>query len=487
MLYGIFDYMGAFLRSSFAHVDNVVPVIKTITWLLLSRLQGNKPHRNSPEPSESCSGTYTNTRRNSSKPSGKFRTLPREPTPTRAGSRTLRNLPRPSGTNLSEPSGTYLLNLRQHTLEPSEIFQNLPPEPTPRRDSQEPSGTFRNLPPEPAPATRTGTHRSLSGLKTPLLAYAVGEKKPWLSPTAWQILESFCTRTLRNFVCYACARDTSATLFAICTEPEPSETSSAICARTIRKCVPQTLLAICAEILRTSSQPSGTPQNLVCTRPFKTSSAICIGTSGTLFVICTRTLQNFISHLHRNPPQPCAICTVTLWNFISHLHRNPCLQSAPQLSGTLSAICTEPSGTSSAFRLGTLRNLVCYPEPQQLSAFRNLISFLHQNRPEPHQPSAPEPSGTSLAMCAGTLQNLTSHLHQNSPEPHQPSAPEGSQPSGTLRNLLRNLVLQLHRIAPKLCWAKDPIASFAVGEKDYQLLMGTEPFNAQLCLYVILL
>ena len=37
------------------------------------------------------------------------------------------------------------------------------------------SGTFRNLPPEPAPATRTGTHRSLSGLKTPL-AYAVGEK-----------------------------------------------------------------------------------------------------------------------------------------------------------------------------------------------------------------------------------------------------------------------------------------------------------------------
>ena len=36
------------------------------------------------------------------------------------------------------------------------------------------SGTFRNLAPEPAPATRTGTHRSLSGLKTPL-AYAVGE------------------------------------------------------------------------------------------------------------------------------------------------------------------------------------------------------------------------------------------------------------------------------------------------------------------------
>ena len=48
------------------------------------------------------------------------------------------------------------------------------PEPTPAHT--EPSGTFRNLPPEPAPATRTGTHRRLSGLKTPL-AYAVGEKQ----------------------------------------------------------------------------------------------------------------------------------------------------------------------------------------------------------------------------------------------------------------------------------------------------------------------
>ena len=95
---------GAFLHNSFAHADNVIPVVKTITWLLLSRLQSNKPHRNSPKPSEPC----------------------------------LRN----------------------------QIFRNLPPEL---------SGTFRNLPPEPAPATHTGTHRSLSGLKTPL-AYAVGEK-----------------------------------------------------------------------------------------------------------------------------------------------------------------------------------------------------------------------------------------------------------------------------------------------------------------------
>ena len=170
MAYAIFDYMGAFLRSSFAHVDNVIPVIKTITWLLLSRLQGNKPHRNSPEPSE---------------PSGTFLRNLHQHAPEL--SRTLRNLPRPSGTNLLEPFGTYLLNLRQHTPEPSEIFWNLPPEPTPfytgtsgtclrnlHQHTLELPGTFRNLPPEPAPATRTGTHRSLSGLKTPL-AYAVGE------------------------------------------------------------------------------------------------------------------------------------------------------------------------------------------------------------------------------------------------------------------------------------------------------------------------
>ena len=30
----------------------------------------------------------------------------------------------------------------------------------------------------------------------------------------------------------------------------------------------------------------------------------------------------------------------------------------------------------------------------------------------------------------------------------------------TLRNLVRNLVLKLHRIAPELIWAKDPIAKF---------------------------
>ena len=79
---------------------------------------------------------------------------------------TLRNLPNPaSGTyttthrNFWEPSGRCTRNWNHHTPE---------------------SGTFGNLPPEPAPATRTGTHRSLSGLKTPL-ANAVGEKRQTFS------------------------------------------------------------------------------------------------------------------------------------------------------------------------------------------------------------------------------------------------------------------------------------------------------------------
>ena len=161
--------MGAFLRSGFAHVDNVTPLIKTITLLLLSRLQCNKPHR-SPEPSEPC-----------------LRNLHQHAPEL---SRAVQNLPRPSGTNLSKPSGIH-----RNPPKSSGTFRNLLPEPTPcytgtlrnlpepasgtytstPPNSPEPSGTFQNLPPEPAPATRTSTHRSLSGLKTSL-AYAVGEK-----------------------------------------------------------------------------------------------------------------------------------------------------------------------------------------------------------------------------------------------------------------------------------------------------------------------
>ena len=165
-------------------------------------------NRNPPEPSELASGTYTSTHRNPLEPSGTclrnlhhhtpglsrtFRNLPPEilrhtPEPsfgTYTSTRrnpaettpALRNLPELApGTytsthrNPPQPSGTFLRNLHQHTPEPSGTFRNLPPEPTPAH-----AGTLRNLPPEPAPATRTGTHRSLSGLKTPL-AYAVGEK-----------------------------------------------------------------------------------------------------------------------------------------------------------------------------------------------------------------------------------------------------------------------------------------------------------------------
>ena len=158
--------MGAFLfRSGFAHVDNVITkkCSKTITWLLLSRLQvqGNKPHRNSPEPSETLELSRT------------FRKLPPEPTPAHAG--TVRNLLEPaSGTytsthqNSPEPFGTCLQNLHQQTPELSGTLWNSP-EPA--------SGTYTSTRrPEPAPAARTGTHRSLSGLKTPL-AYAVGEKR----------------------------------------------------------------------------------------------------------------------------------------------------------------------------------------------------------------------------------------------------------------------------------------------------------------------
>ena len=133
----IFDYIGAFLRSGFAHVDNVFPVIKTITWLLL-------PHRNSPEP-EPC---LRNLHQHAPELFGTFRNFP-EPTTSGTYASIHRNPPKSSGTF-------------------RELAWNL------HHFTPELSGTFRNLPPEPAPATRTGTHRSLSGLKTPL-ANAVGE------------------------------------------------------------------------------------------------------------------------------------------------------------------------------------------------------------------------------------------------------------------------------------------------------------------------
>ena len=155
----------AFLfRSGFAHADNVITkrCSKTITWLFLSRLQGNKPLLNLPKPWNSPPA-QTGTLRN-------LRNLPPEPTPAHIG--ILWNLPEPaSGTyttthrDFPEPSGTCLRNLHQHTPEPSGTFRNLPPEPTPAhagtlRKLHQHSGTFRNLPPEPIPA-HTGTLRNL--------------------------------------------------------------------------------------------------------------------------------------------------------------------------------------------------------------------------------------------------------------------------------------------------------------------------------------
>ena len=137
----MFDYMGAFLfRSGFANADNVITkrCSKTITWLLLSRLQYNKPH--SPEPS----GTFRKlhpqpTPAHTPEPSGTFRNLSPEPTPAQTGT-----------LNLPEP----FRNLHQHTPQPSETFRNLPPEPTPAH-----TGTLRNRP-EPASRTYTSTDRN---------------------------------------------------------------------------------------------------------------------------------------------------------------------------------------------------------------------------------------------------------------------------------------------------------------------------------------
>ena len=107
------------------------------------------------------------------------------------------------------------------------------------------------------------------------------------------------------------------------------------------------------------------------------------------------------------------------------------------------------------------------PLKKKLGTLWNFTKHLHQNPPEPHKVSAPEPS----------LRNLTKHLLcQNPPELHKVSAPEPSgtlegtlrnppepsgtlrnppEPSGTLRNppepsgTLRNLTTHLHLDPPK--------------------------------------
>ena len=66
---------------------------------------------------------------------------------------------------------------------------------------------------------------------------------------------------------------------------------------------------------------------------------------------------------------------------------------------------------------------------KKIGTLWTFTKHLHQNSPEPHKLSAPEPSGTSQGLCTGTFQNLTRYLPRNPPEPHEVSAPE---PPGTL-------------------------------------------------------
>ena len=67
-------------------------------------------------------------------------------------------------------------------------------------------------------------------------------------------------------------------------------------------------------------------------------------------------------------------------------------------------------------------------------------------------------TGTFCAntFCTRTFRNLT---FCTGASPPQPSRTSPRLFTGTLRNLTRNLVLKLHRIAAKLVWTKDPIAS----------------------------
>ena len=158
--YSMFPCMGAiFLRSCFAHVDNVITKGCSKQSHGCS-CQGCKATNPTGTLQNLPPGTYTSTRRNSPEPSGTrlrnlyqhtpelsgtFWNLPPEPTPARAG--TLRNLPEPA-------SGTYT-STHRNSPEPcgtaSRIFQ----EPTPAH-----TGTLHNLPPEPTPA-HAGTLRHL--------------------------------------------------------------------------------------------------------------------------------------------------------------------------------------------------------------------------------------------------------------------------------------------------------------------------------------
>ena len=107
--------------------------------------------------------------------------------------------------------------------------------------------------------------------------------------------------------------------------------------------------------------------------------------SGSSSAMCTGHLTNSVCYLHWNHPE---------------LHR----PSEP-----------EPSGTSLAMTR-TVRKLVCFCH-FAIELSTHLAYYLHRKPPQPCLLSAPRLSGTSSAICPGTLRNLISHLHHNPPEP----------------------------------------------------------------------
>ena len=303
--YAIFDYMGAFLRSSFAHVD--YPRDQNNHMAAPGSLQGNKPHQNSPEPSEPCLRNLRNP--------------PPQPTPFYTG--TLRD---PSGTCLPEPTPAHagLRNLHHFTPELSGTFRNRPPAH---------AGTLR--PPEPAPAARTGTHRSLSGLKTPL-AYAVGEKISFGG-----IPNSSSIDILMPYAIFDLSRLQRNKPHG--NLPEPSQpchqqagTFPQSCLRNLHQHTPELSASGTFQDLLRQPTPAytGTLQNLP--EPSGT------GPQNRTYTI-----------LHRNSPEPSGTC-------LRNLH-----QHTPELSGTFRNPPPEPTPAyAGTFRnsphAGTLRNL---PEP----------------------------------------------------------------------------------------------------------------------------
>ena len=118
---------------------------------------------------------------------------------------------------------------------------------------------------------------------------------------------------------------------------------------------------------------------------------------------------------------------------------------SPTAWNCLNCFLQERSGTLFAMRTGHRTVHLTGHRTEHLS---NSVCYLHQNSPEPHQPSALRPSGTSSTICTGTLRNLIRYLPRNSPEPHQPSAPELSGTSSAIcTRTLRNLISHLHRKA----------------------------------------